>query len=69
MLRTSLCISYPSYNYLTMNSNEMLLPFPRVEAISMNFKYQFVKVWLKVPDYIKCKRSYLQLRKALSEFC
>ena len=68
MLRPSLCISYPSHNYLTRNSNEMLLPFPRVEAIRMNFKYQFVKVWLEVPEYIKCKRTFRQFRNSLSEF-
>ena len=54
MLRKSLCISYPSHNYLTRNSNETLLPFLRDETIRMNFKYNFVKVWLEVPEYIKC---------------
>ena len=68
MLRPSLCISYPIHNYLTRNINEILLPFLRVEAIRMNFKYEFVKVWLEVPEYIKCKRSFLQFRNALSEF-
>ena len=68
MLRQSLCISYPSHNYLTRNSHEMLLPFPRVEEIRMNFKHQFVKIRLEVPEYIKCKRSYLQFINAPSEF-
>ena len=58
MLRPCLCISYPSHKYLARRNNEMLLPFPRVEAIRMNFKYQFVKVWLEVPEYIKCKRTF-----------
>ena len=54
MLGPSLCISYPSQNYIiTRNSNGMLLPFPRVEALRMNFKYQFVKVWLEASEYIK----------------
>ena len=68
MLRLSHSKSYHSHNYLTRNSNEMLLPFPGVEGIRMNFKYKFVKVWLNVPEYIKCKRTYMQFRNSLSEF-
>ena len=67
MLRPSHCISHPSHHYLTKNSNEMLLTFPRVEAIRLNFEYQFVKVWLEEPEYIKGKRSYLQFKNVLSE--
>ena len=66
-LRPSLCISYPSNKYVTKNSNEVLLLFPWVEAIRMNFKYQFVEVWLKMPDFIKFQRSYQQFKKASSE--
>ena len=43
VLRPYLCISYPRHNYLTRNNNKILLPIPRVEAIQMNFKHQFVK--------------------------
>ena len=68
MLTESLCIFYPSQKYLTSNSNEILLPFPRIEIIRMTFEHHFVKVWHKVPEFIKCKRSYLQFKKALSEF-
>ena len=68
MLAPSLCISYPSLNCLTRSSNVMLLPFRRVEAIRMKFKYQFVKAWLEVPKYIKYKQSYMQFRNAKSEF-
>ena len=67
MLRQSLCISHPSQNYLTRNSNEMILPFPRVEKFRMNFKYQVVNVWLEVSEQIKCKRTFRQFRNALSE--
>ena len=56
---TSWSVEVENYNYLTRNSNEMLLPFPRVGIIWMNFKYKFVIVWLEVLEYIKCQRSYL----------
>ena len=45
-------VYYLNQNSLTRNSNEMLLPIPRFEALRMNFKYQFVKVWLEVPEYL-----------------
>ena len=64
-LRQSLSISYSSHNYLVRISNEMLLPFHRVEAIRMNLKYQLIKVWLEVREFIKSKRSYLQFKNAL----
>ena len=48
-------ISYPNHIFLTRNNIEILLPIPRVEGIRMKFKYQFAKVWLEVPDYIKCQ--------------
>ena len=37
-LRSSLYMSYPSHNYHTRNE-DMLVPYPRVEAIWMNFRY------------------------------
>ena len=45
-LRPSLCISYRNHNYLTRNSNEMLLPFPRVEAIRMDLNLKSSKFGL-----------------------
>ena len=45
------------------------MPFPRVEKIRMNFKYQSVKVCLDVPEFIMSKRSYLQFKNAVSKFC
>ena len=55
-------MSYPSHNYNTRNNTDMLLPYPRVEAIRMNFRYQFVKVWRRIPEYIKCQRRCAKKR-------
>ena len=67
-LKSSLYMSYPSHNYHTRNSNDMLLPYLRVEATRMNFCYQFVKVWLGVPDYIKYQRHYQSFENAPTDF-
>ena len=66
-VNASLSISYPSHIYLTGNSKEILLSFPRAEAIRMNLKNQFEKVRLEVPELIRCPRSYLQFRNTISE--
>ena len=68
LLRSSPCVSCLSHNHLKRNSNDMLLPFPRVKAIRMNFIYQFVKVRLEMPKLITCERSYLQFKNTLSGF-
>ena len=61
-LRSFLYVSYPSHNYHTRNNNDMLLPYPRVEAIRMNFRYQFVKVWRGNPEYVKVNEHAQVLR-------
>ena len=68
-LRLWPCLFHHSYNFVMRNSNEMLLLFPRVGAILMNFKHKFVKVRLEAPEFIKCQRSYLLFKSALTEFC
>ena len=63
MLRPFLGISYPSHNYLTENINETLLPFLRVEAIRLIFKYQLSKFDLKCRNSSSAKNrtSYLRM--------
>ena len=60
-------MSYPSRTYHTRIRNEKLLPYTRIEAISMNFRYYFFKVWLEIPKLIKRKGSYPTFEKALTE--
>ena len=52
-LQNSIEISYPSHRYNTRNRNQLLTPFPRVDAIRYNFQYQFIDIWNQVPDSIK----------------
>ena len=37
----------------TRHSTELVLPFPSVNNIRMNFKYQIINVWNSVPNNIK----------------
>ena len=41
----SLDIQYPMHQYETRSRNLLVLPFPRVETIRLNYKYQFTKIW------------------------
>ena len=67
-LKPSFCIYFPRHTYLVRNSIEMLFQFPRVEPLRMSFKYEFVKVWLESPEFIKCQRAYQQFEIDKSKF-
>ena len=47
ILRYSLYMPYPSHNCRTRNKNDMLLPYPRVEAIRMSFVISLSKSGLE----------------------
>jgi hypothetical protein len=47
----------PDHVHYTRN-NDFILPFPRVENVRINFKYQFLNVWNHVPEEIKLSNSY-----------
>ena len=49
-LRSSLYMSYPSHNYRTRNSNDMLLPYPRVDAILINIAISLSKFGSESPN-------------------
>ena len=67
-LRSSVYMLYPSHNNHTRNNTDMLLPYPKVEAIRINFRYQFVKVWRRIPEYIKCQRTCASFKNALTDY-
>ena len=67
-LRSSLYMSYPRYNYHTRNNNEMIQPYSRLEAIRMNFGYQFIKFWLGVPEYNKCQRTWTSFKCSPTDY-
>jgi hypothetical protein len=58
---------YPDHTYNTRN-NEFILPFPRVENIRINFKYQFLNVWNQVPVEIKLCNSYNAFNRSYKRY-
>ena len=65
-LRNNLHLVQPTHSYGTRNSNNLELPFPRVEAIRMNFRYQFVNIWNSIPTEIKASPTSKAFKKAFT---
>ena len=60
--------SVGTHQYETRNRNLFQLPFPRVEAVRLNLKYQYLNCWNLIPEIIKLsptlgrfKKSYMGL--------
>ena len=64
----SLDIQYPMHQYETRSRNLLVLPFPRVETIRLNYKYQFTKIWNSVPGHITNLSSIGRFKKALFDY-
>ena len=64
-LQSSLDLSYPDHGYPTRSSSLLVTPFPRVEAVRMNYGYQFKKVWNTIPEWIKSLQKLTHFKRAL----
>ena len=54
--------------YNTRNIDNLVLPFPRVENIRINYKYMFPHIWNEIPIHIKELGNLRIFKKKLSEF-
>ena len=60
-------LNHYSHSYETRNRNHLILPFPRVNAIKINFTYQLINVWNDVPEAIKNVASANIFKKLLCQ--
>ena len=67
-IQNHLEISYPQHEYATRTINSLIMPFPRVETIRMNLKYQFVKIWNEIPHNIPHSVSYKIFKTSLMNY-
>ena len=67
-IRNAIEITYPQHRYETRNSNQLVTPFPRVDAIRYNFQYQFIRIWNEIPENIRYARSLNIFKRTLKEF-
>ena len=63
--QANLNLNFPENNYNTRNGNNPRTPFPRVNAVRMNYNFQFVETWNMIPEHIK---SHNSLSRFKSEF-
>ena len=45
-VRNSIDIVSPSHTHDTRNRNIIILPFPRIDAFKMSYKYSFINIYL-----------------------
>ena len=64
-LQVNLDLEYPDHDHNTRAGNDPRIPFPRVSALRINFKYQCVKIWNELPHYIKEARNLGHFKKTL----
>ena len=67
-LQVNLDLKYPDHDHNTRAGNDPRIPFPRVSALRINFKYQCVKIWNELPHYIKDARNLGHFKKTLLEY-
>ena len=61
-------LAYPDHQHSTRNRDKFVLPFPRIESLRTNFKYQCPNVWNNIPENIKNLKSLHSFKKSLISY-
>ena len=64
-LKDCLDLAYPEHQHSTRNKDKLILPFPRVENLRSNFKYQCPDIWNNIPEHIKNAKTVQSFKKSL----
>ena len=69
-LKDQLNIQFPNHDHGTrsMLREELVVPFPRVEAIRINYGYQFINIWNSIPLHLKSVTNLKSFKKSLSKY-
>ena len=63
----TLALQTANHQYETKTRNLLRPPFPRVDAIRLNYHYQFQNIWNEIPDTIKESRTLKSFKRNLNE--
>ena len=63
---STLPLEIAEHDYETRGRDEYRTPFPRVDAIRRNYKYQFLDIWRQIPNYIRESTSLKQFKRQLT---
>ena len=67
-IRDTIDLHVASHTYSTRARGELLLPFPRVNAIKISHKSQFITVWNEIPDHVKQSPSLRIFKRNLTNY-
>ena len=67
-IRRNLRLEHATHSYDTRTADNLVLPFPRVETIRINFQYQFINIWNSTPSAIKELPNFRSFKKTLIDF-
>ena len=61
-------VQYNPYTYNFRHISELIVPFPRIDIIKVNFKYQFSFNWNTIPNDIRNCENAKKFKKALKMY-
>ena len=67
-LQNNLDIFYPEHDHATRSSDQLVLPFPRVAAIRIGYKFQFVNIWNEIPRRLRNLENVKNFKKELHAY-
>ena len=67
-LQSDLDLQIRERSYSTRRSGTYVVPFPRVECIKINYKYQFICSWNNLPEELKNTTTLSVFKKKMTEY-
>ena len=58
----------PEHSHFTRNRDSLVTPFPRVDNVKINYKYQCISIWNALPNHVKSETSLSKFKKSLSKY-
>ena len=67
-VQMNLNLIFSEHGYNTRNVNNPRTPFPRVNAVRMNYNFQLVAKWNVIPDHIKSHNSISRFKSEFMKY-
>ena len=64
-LQNNLNLFYPGHDHATRSADQLVLPFPRVAALRISYKFQFVNIWNEIPRSLRNLDNINKFKKVL----
>jgi len=67
-LQSDLNLKYRDHSHSYRYRNNLVVPFPAVNTVKINYKYQFVKIWNDLPNELNCNSSLRKFKRMLTSY-